>query len=104
MKLPLTSAAHRDRVLSYLKIAVDEGAEVLAGGGPPDDPALARCVPSFEHDDRAHRRAEIGLLNALQRFLQVGELPPCGARAKRAGRAIPRARYVMPAKLRNRLW
>src|SRR5215831_20015387 len=26
---PLTSAAHRDRVLSYLKIAVDEGAEVL---------------------------------------------------------------------------
>ncbi len=38
---PLTSAAHRDRVLSYLKIAVDEGAEVLAGGVPPDDPALA---------------------------------------------------------------
>lgn len=38
---PLTSAAHRDRVLSYLKIAVDEGAEVLAGGAPPDDPALA---------------------------------------------------------------
>ena len=38
---PVTSAAHRDRVLSYLKIAVDEGAEVLAGGGPPDDPALA---------------------------------------------------------------
>jgi aldehyde dehydrogenase (NAD+) len=38
---PLTSAAHRDRVLSYLKIAVDEGAEVLAGGAPPDDPVLA---------------------------------------------------------------
>ncbi len=38
---PLTSAAHRDRVLSYLKIAVDEGAEVLAGGASPDDPALA---------------------------------------------------------------
>jgi len=38
---PLTSAAHRDRVLSYLKIAVDEGAEVLAGGTPPDDPVLA---------------------------------------------------------------
>ena len=38
---PLTSAAHRDRVLSYLKIAVDEGAEVLAGGVPPEDPALA---------------------------------------------------------------
>ena len=38
---PLTSAAHRDRVLSYLKIAADEGAEVLAGGEPPADPGLA---------------------------------------------------------------
>lgn len=38
---PLTSAVHRDRVLSYLKVAADEGAEVLAGGMPPDDPALS---------------------------------------------------------------
>ncbi|MGB6453295.1 MAG: aldehyde dehydrogenase family protein [Streptosporangiaceae bacterium] len=38
---PLTSAAHRDRVLSYLKIAIDEGAEVLAGGAGPADPALS---------------------------------------------------------------
>jgi aldehyde dehydrogenase (NAD+) len=38
---PLTSAAHRDRVLSYLKIAVDEGGEVLAGGAPPADSVLA---------------------------------------------------------------
>jgi aldehyde dehydrogenase (NAD+)/betaine-aldehyde dehydrogenase len=38
---PLTSAAHRDRVLSYLKIAADEGAEVLTGGSPPADPGLA---------------------------------------------------------------
>lgn len=38
---PLTSAAHRDRVLSYLKIAADEGGVVLTGGTPPADPALA---------------------------------------------------------------
>jgi aldehyde dehydrogenase (NAD+) len=38
---PLTSAAHRDRVLNYVKIAADEGGEVLTGGRPPDDPALA---------------------------------------------------------------
>ena len=37
---PLTSAAHRDRVLSYMKIAADEGREVLAGGAPPADPEL----------------------------------------------------------------
>jgi aldehyde dehydrogenase (NAD+) len=38
---PLTSAAHRDRVLGYMKVAADEGGTVLAGGAPPADPALA---------------------------------------------------------------
>jgi aldehyde dehydrogenase (NAD+) len=38
---PLTSPEHRDRVLGYVKIAVDEGAEVLTGGKAPDDPSLA---------------------------------------------------------------
>jgi aldehyde dehydrogenase (NAD+) len=38
---PLTSPQHRDRVLSYVKLAVDGGAEVLTGGTPPDDPALS---------------------------------------------------------------
>jgi len=38
---PLTSPQHRDRVLSYVKVAVDEGGEVLTGGEPPDAPALA---------------------------------------------------------------
>ncbi len=38
---PLTSPAHRDRVLSYVKVAQDEGGELLAGGRAPEDPALA---------------------------------------------------------------
>jgi aldehyde dehydrogenase (NAD+)/betaine-aldehyde dehydrogenase len=38
---PLTSPGHRDRVLSYVKIARDEGGEVLTGGHEPDDPTLA---------------------------------------------------------------
>ena len=38
---PLTSPEHRDRVLSYVKIAEDEGGEILTGGAVPDDPALA---------------------------------------------------------------
>ncbi len=37
---PLTSPEHRDRVMSYVKIALDEGGEVLTGGKAPDDPAL----------------------------------------------------------------
>ncbi|MER5987949.1 2-hydroxymuconic semialdehyde dehydrogenase [Streptomyces sp. NPDC001787] len=32
---PMISAAHRDKVLSYYRLAVDEGATVVAGGGVP---------------------------------------------------------------------
>jgi aldehyde dehydrogenase (NAD+) len=39
---PLTSPMHRDRVLSYVKVAVDEGGEIITGGKAPDDPALAK--------------------------------------------------------------
>jgi acyl-CoA reductase-like NAD-dependent aldehyde dehydrogenase len=38
---PLTSPEHRDRVLSYVKVATDQGGEVLCGGGAPDAPELA---------------------------------------------------------------
>jgi aldehyde dehydrogenase (NAD+) len=38
---PLTSPEHRDRVMGYVKIALDEGAEILTGGKPPEDPVLA---------------------------------------------------------------
>jgi aldehyde dehydrogenase (NAD+) len=38
---PLTSPEHRDRVTGYVKIALDEGGEILTGGKPPEDPALA---------------------------------------------------------------
>jgi aldehyde dehydrogenase (NAD+) len=37
---PLTSPGHRDRVMGYVKIALDEGGEILTGGKPPEDPAL----------------------------------------------------------------
>jgi aldehyde dehydrogenase (NAD+) len=38
---PLTSPEHRDRVLNYVKVALDEGGEILTGGRAPEDPALA---------------------------------------------------------------
>jgi acyl-CoA reductase-like NAD-dependent aldehyde dehydrogenase len=38
---PLTSALHRDRVLDYVALAVEEGGEILAGGAPPKSPDLA---------------------------------------------------------------
>jgi len=39
---PLTSAQHRDRVLSYVGVAREQGGEVLAGGKAPADPELAK--------------------------------------------------------------
>jgi betaine-aldehyde dehydrogenase len=39
---PLTSALHRDRVLSYVNVAREQGGEVVSGGKPPADPALAK--------------------------------------------------------------
>jgi len=38
---PLTSALHRDRVLSYVDIAREQGARVLSGGKAPTAPELA---------------------------------------------------------------
>ena len=38
---PLTSAMHRDRVLSYVEVATAEGGELITGGRPPQDAALA---------------------------------------------------------------
>jgi len=37
---PLTSALHRDRVLSYVKVAQDESGEVLLGGKAPEGPTF----------------------------------------------------------------
>ena len=37
----IVSAAQRDRVMDYIRSARDEGARLICGGGPPDDPALA---------------------------------------------------------------
>lgn len=39
---PLTSKQHQERVLSYCRIAREEGAEILTGGKAPDAPALAK--------------------------------------------------------------
>jgi acyl-CoA reductase-like NAD-dependent aldehyde dehydrogenase len=37
---PLTSAGHRDRVLSYVDVAKQEGGRILTGGKAPDNPEL----------------------------------------------------------------
>ncbi|HEU5160788.1 MAG TPA: aldehyde dehydrogenase family protein [Streptosporangiaceae bacterium] len=57
---PLTSPGHRDRVLAYMRVARDEGDEIITGGRPPDGPGFARgCYvePTVIAADPAHRVA-----------------------------------------------
>lgn len=39
---PLTSAGHRDRVLSYVQVAQQQGGQVLLGGKPPERAELSK--------------------------------------------------------------
>jgi aldehyde dehydrogenase (NAD+) len=72
---PLTSPMHRDRVLSYVKVARDEGGEILSGGRAPDDPALAQgcyvepTVVRLEHRGAQVCREEVfGPFVTIERF------------------------------------
>lgn len=77
---PLTSPEHRDRVLSYIKIAKDEGGEVLTGGNEPDDPALAGgcyilpTVVRAEHASRVCREEVFGPFVTVTTFSSEDEV------------------------------
>jgi acyl-CoA reductase-like NAD-dependent aldehyde dehydrogenase len=71
---PLTSPEHRDRVLNYVKIAREQGGEVLLGGRPPADPALANgcyvepTVVRSGPGDRVTREEVFGPFVSVQTF------------------------------------
>jgi len=71
---PLTSEEHRDRVLGYVKIALDEGAEVLIGGRAPDDPKLSSgfyvqpTVVTAKPEDRVCREEVFGPFATVSTF------------------------------------
>jgi acyl-CoA reductase-like NAD-dependent aldehyde dehydrogenase len=72
---PLTSPGHRDRVLSYIKLAEDDGDRVLTGGRVPGDPALAEgcyfepTVVATRADHHIAREEVFGPVVAVQRFV-----------------------------------
>jgi aldehyde dehydrogenase (NAD+) len=71
---PLTSQQHRDRVLAYVKIAKEQGGEVLLGGKPPErsdldkgcyvEPTVVRAKPS----DRVCREEVFGPFATVTTF------------------------------------
>ncbi|MGA2551231.1 MAG: aldehyde dehydrogenase family protein [Burkholderiaceae bacterium] len=107
---PLTSSIHRDRVLNYVRIAQEQGGEVLSGGCAPTDPALTQgcyvlptivrakpgdrvcqeevfgpfvTVTTFATDEEA-----IALANSTEYGLGAGLWTSDLARAHRSARAI----------------
>jgi aldehyde dehydrogenase (NAD+) len=71
---PLTSPGHRDRVLSYMKIAVEDGDEIITGGRAPEDPDLAAgcylepTIVATESTHRIAREEVFGPVVAVERF------------------------------------
>ncbi|MFJ2007717.1 aldehyde dehydrogenase family protein [Streptomyces chartreusis] len=72
---PLSSAAHREKVESYIAVGREEGARLVTGGSRPDDPALSRgffLLPTIFADcDRSMRivREEVfGPVVTVERF------------------------------------
>lgn len=71
---PLTSKLHQERVISYVKIAQQEGAAILTGGKVPDDPALADgcyvepTVVRAQPDDRVCQEEVFGPFVSVNTF------------------------------------
>jgi acyl-CoA reductase-like NAD-dependent aldehyde dehydrogenase len=76
---PLTSEEHRDRVLGYVKIAIDEGAEILTGGRAPEHPHLSSgfyiepTVARADPDDRVCREEVFGPFVTVSTFREDDE-------------------------------
>jgi len=71
---PLTSLQHRDRVLSYVEVAKQEGGTVLTGGKRPDNPELAKgcyvepTIVQAKPSDRVCQEEVFGPFVTITRF------------------------------------
>ncbi|HWQ39912.1 MAG TPA: aldehyde dehydrogenase family protein [Burkholderiales bacterium] len=77
---PLTSQQHRDRVLSYVQVAKEQGGEILLGGKPPEradlsrgcyvEPTVVRAKPS----DRVSQEEVFGPFVTVTTFRDEDEM------------------------------
>ena len=76
---PLTSTGHRDRVLSYVEVAKQQGGRILTGGKAPSDPALAAgcyvepTVVEAKAGDRVCQEEVFGPFVTVTRFTDEAE-------------------------------
>ena len=113
---PLTSANHRDRVLSYVGIAREQGGQVLIGGQAPDDPALAKgyyvepTVVKARPQDRVCREEVFGPFVTVTTFkdeeeaVQLANATEYGLGAGLWTRDVHRAHRVAQAFQSGMVW
>jgi len=77
---PLTSAGHRDRVLSYIQVAKEQGSTVLTGGKAPDNPELEAgyyvepTIVTAKAEDRVCQEEVFGPFVSVTRFKDEEEV------------------------------
>jgi aldehyde dehydrogenase (NAD+) len=77
---PLTSPGHRDRVLAYIDIAIEQGSTVLTGGKRPADPSLGNgcyvepTVVTAKPQDRVCQEEVFGPFVSVTTFKDEGEV------------------------------
>ena len=77
---PLTSSGHRDRVLSYIQVAREQGSTILAGGKAPDDNELRAgyyiepTVVTAQAEDRVCQEEVFGPFVSVTRFKDEEEV------------------------------
>ncbi|SOZ40329.1 aldehyde dehydrogenase family protein [Cupriavidus neocaledonicus] len=113
---PLTSAQHRDRVLSYVEIARDQGGQVLAGGKAPADAALAQgyyvepTIVQARPDDRVAQEEVFGPFVTVLRFgsdeqaLAIANGTPYGLGSGLWTRDLSRAHQLAGAMQAGMCW
>ncbi|MDZ7799786.1 MAG: aldehyde dehydrogenase family protein [Trueperaceae bacterium] len=72
---PVISAEHRDKVEGYVRLAQEEGAELVLGGGRPTDPRFAdgtflepTVLTGLPHDGRVAREEIFGPVLTVETF------------------------------------
>ena len=77
---PLTSPAHRERVINYIKIAREQGSSILTGGKAPSDAALKDgcyiepTVVTAQPTDRVCQEEVFGPFVSITRFKDEAEV------------------------------
>jgi acyl-CoA reductase-like NAD-dependent aldehyde dehydrogenase len=77
---PLTSQGHRDRVIAYIKVAQDQGSQILTGGKTPSNPELASgcyiepTVVTAKPEDRVCQEEVFGPFVSVTRFTDEAQV------------------------------